>query len=35
VVLEKDGEVKLDLSCEKWRNMTLVMEERNILHTTK
>ena len=31
VVLEKDGEDQLDRSCEKWRSVTWVNEQRNIL----
>ena len=32
VVLEKDGEDQLDRSCEKWRSLLRVNEQRNILH---
>ena len=31
-MLEKDGEDQLDRSCEKWRSVTWVNEQRNILH---
>jgi hypothetical protein len=34
VVLKKDGEDHLDLSCKKWRNITY-SQGRNILHTVK
>ena len=32
VVLEKDGEDQLDRSCEKWRSVIRVNEQRNILY---
>jgi hypothetical protein len=32
VVQEKDGEDQLYRSCEKWRSITWVKEQRNILH---
>jgi len=32
VVLEKDGKDQLDRSCEKWRVLLRVKEQRNILH---
>jgi hypothetical protein len=35
MVLEKDGENMLDRSCEKRRSVTMVLGERNILHTGK
>jgi hypothetical protein len=35
VVLKKNGEDQLDRSCEKWRVLHSVKEERNILHTIK
>jgi hypothetical protein len=35
VVLEKDGEDQLDLSCEKWRSVTKSQGERNILQTVE
>ena len=31
-VLEKDGEDQLDRSCEKWRSVLRVKEQRNTLH---
>jgi hypothetical protein len=35
VVLQKDGEDKLDRSCEKWRSITKVKKEMNVLHTIR
>jgi hypothetical protein len=35
VALENNGEYQLDRSCEKWRSITRVKEDRNILHTIK
>jgi len=36
VLLEKDGEDRLDRSCGRWRSVTeSEREERNILHTVK
>jgi len=32
VVLEEDGKDQLDWSCEKWRSIFRVKEQRNILH---
>jgi hypothetical protein len=35
VVLEKDGEDRLDRSCEIRRRVTKSQEERNIIHTLR